>query len=92
MKQVEMPCWVYRSPRKPDMYLYLAAEDAFERLPAELLARFGQPLRVLELVLHPQRKLAREDVNKVIANLRSQGYHLQMPPILRPELYHGNAD
>jgi uncharacterized protein YcgL (UPF0745 family) len=55
------------------------------------LKRFGTPLPVMELALHPDRPLAREDVNKVIGNLRSLGYHLQMPPNLVPELYDGET-
>ncbi|MNP82545.1 Protein YcgL [compost metagenome] len=31
-------------------------------------------------MLSPERKLAREDIAKVLENLESQGYHLQMPP------------
>ncbi|MCG6966563.1 MAG: YcgL domain-containing protein [Chromatiaceae bacterium] len=85
-----LPCWVYRSPRKQEMYLFLAEEGAFERVPSALLASFGDPMLVIELELSPQRKLAREDVNQVISNLRERGFHLQMPPQLRPELYHGN--
>ena len=92
MNETDLPCWVYRSPRKQDMYLYLAAEEGFDRVPQALLERFGEPRLVLELELNPQRRLAREDVNQVMANLRERGYHLQMPPELRPELYHGNAD
>jgi uncharacterized protein YcgL (UPF0745 family) len=87
-----LPCWVYRSPRKQEMYLYLAAEDGFEKVPAALLERFGEPILIIELELSPKRKLAREDVRRVMANLRAQGFHLQMPPQLQPELYHGNPD
>ena len=92
MSDTMVPCWVYRSPRKQEMYLYLAEEDAFDKVPEALLERFGQPILVIELELSPERKLAREDVNTVIANLRSQGFHLQLPPSLQPELYHGNQD
>ena len=85
-----LPCWVYRSPRKQEMYLYLAEEDAFDKVPDELLQSFGEPILVIGLELSAERQLAREDVNQVMHNLRTQGYHLQMPPQLRPELYHGN--
>ena len=87
-----LPCWVYRSLRQQEMYLYLAAEDAFDKVPAALLARFGEPILVIELELSPQRKLARADVNQVIADLRERGFHLQMPPQLRPTLHHGHRD
>jgi len=92
MSDLSLPCWVYRSPRKQEMYIYLAEEDAFDKIPAELSERFGEPILVIELELSPKRKLAREDVKMVISNLRTQGYHLQMPPRLQPHLYHGNED
>ena len=92
MSDLTLPCWVYRSPRKQEMYLYLAEEDDFDKVPNALLEKFGQPILVIELELSPERKLAREDVNTVMANLRSQGFHLQLPPKLQPELYHGNQD
>ena len=87
-----LPCWVYRSPLRAEMYLFLARESGFDDVPAELLQRFGNPLPVIELELSPERKLAREDVGKVMHNLRTLGYHLQMPPQLTPKLYHGNED
>jgi predicted GIY-YIG superfamily endonuclease/uncharacterized protein YcgL (UPF0745 family) len=84
-----LACWVYRSSRKDEMYLYLAAEDGFSQLPAELQRRFGTPIQVMPLQLHADRALAREDVRTVMRNLREQGYHLQLPPKLEPTLYHG---
>jgi uncharacterized protein YcgL (UPF0745 family) len=85
-----LPCWVYKSPRKQEMYVYLAKEDDFDVLPDALTARFGSPEFVMELELHPERKLARADVLKVMANLREHGFHLQMPPELDPDMYYGN--
>ena len=87
-----MNCWIYRSPKKDEMYLYLAKEDDFDVVPEELLKRFGTPTQIMELELTPERKLAREDVEKVKANLTDKGFHLQMPPTLVPDLYHGNED
>lgn len=83
------PCWIYRSSRKREMYLYLSKEDDFDAVPEALMKGFGQPVRVMELALHPQRSLAREEVTKVLKNLQEQGFHLQMPPNLEPHLYHG---
>ena len=87
-----LDCWIYRSPKKDEMYLYLATEDDFSPVPEALQQRFGTPQRVMQLSLSPARKLARVDVEKVILSLREQGYFLQMPPKLEPELYHGNLD
>ena len=87
-----LDCWIYKSPRKDEMYLYVPAEDDFEAVPTALLERFGQPVFVMQLALSPERPLAREDVKQVMSNLREQGFHLQMPPKLEPYLYHGNED
>lgn len=87
-----LPCWVYRSTRKQEMYLFLAKEHGFDSVPAALLENFGEPILVIQLELSPGRPLAREDVNLVMTNLRVKGFHLQMPPRLQPDLYHGNED
>lgn len=92
MAEENLPCWVYRSTRKQEMYLYLAEENQFDAVPDALLERFGSPVLVIELQLSTERKLAREDVVMVMSNLRTKGFHLQMPPQLIPSLYHGNLD
>lgn len=73
-------CSIYKSPRKREMYLYVDKRDALERVPEGLLTAFGAPQHAFDLVLSPERKLAREDIAKVLENLEKQGYHLQMPP------------
>jgi uncharacterized protein len=77
LKQI---CSIYRSPRKNEMYLYVLKSEALERVPEGLLTVFGKPVHAFDLVLTPERTLAREDIHTVLANLESQGYHLQMPP------------
>jgi len=74
------------------MYLYLAVEDNFEDVPELLMAGFGKPSLIMELELSPQRPLARVNVDKVMKQLDEEGYFLQMPPNLRPDIYHGNED
>ncbi|MGN2429545.1 YcgL domain-containing protein [Pseudomonas syringae] len=73
-------CSIYRSPKKSEMYLYVLKSDVLKRVPPELLVAFGKPVHAFDLVLSPERALAREDINLVLENLDSQGYHLQMPP------------
>ncbi|MDF2643747.1 MAG: hypothetical protein K0R45_3021 [Pseudomonas sp.] len=73
-------CSIYRSPKKNEMYLYVLKSDVLKRVPVELLAAFGKPQHAFDLVLSPERTLAREDITKVLENLDKQGYHLQMPP------------
>ena len=83
-------CWIYKSPRKEEMYLYLSAEDAFDVLSEQLLHSFGTPVFVLSMELTAKRKLARVDTCKVLAALRQDGYFLQLPPELKPNLYFGD--
>jgi len=92
MHQMTKSCWIYRSPKKDEMYLYVARRDDFEDVPEILLQRFGKPVIVMELELSPGLKLARENVETVLNNLAENGFHLQMPPDLKPSLYHGNED
>lgn len=73
-------CSIYRSPKKNEMYLYVLKSDALARVPEALLTVFGAPRHAFDLILTPERQLAREDIHKVLHNLDNQGYHLQMPP------------
>ena len=90
MSADRLTCWIYKSLRKDEMYLYLAKQDGLDALPEALLSRFGRGEFVMQLELHPERPLARDDVGTVMANLRERGFHLQLPPDLTPDLYHGN--
>jgi uncharacterized protein YcgL (UPF0745 family) len=73
-----LTCYIYRSPRKVDTYLYLAEKNGFDAVPVELLQAFGTPEFCFELELTPNRRLAREDPAEVRAHLLDQGYHLQV--------------
>ncbi|MCY1212782.1 Protein YcgL [compost metagenome] len=73
-------CSIYKSPRKNEMYLYVDKREALSRVPEALIAAFGAPQHAFDLVLTPERQLAREDINKVLENIEKQGFHLQMPP------------
>jgi uncharacterized protein YcgL (UPF0745 family) len=74
-----MQCAIYKSLRKQDTYLYLAAKDDFSRIPEALLRLLGEPVHVMDLELHSERKLAQEDTVEVLRNLQERGWHLQMP-------------
>lgn len=73
-----MLCHIYRSERKPDIYLYLTDKDDFSEIPDELMKVFGTPEFSFTFDLSPHKKLAREDVTQVLANLETRGYHLQL--------------
>ena len=75
-----MHAYVYKSLRKADTYLYLAARDDFARVPPPVLDPLGRLEFVLDVALAPERKLAREDPALVRENLALRGFHLQLPP------------
>ena len=73
-------CSIYRSSRVEGMYLYVDKKEDLARVPEELLATFGKPELAMTLALYPERKLARADINSVLAAIAEQGFYLQMPP------------
>ncbi|HDZ57147.1 MAG TPA: YcgL domain-containing protein [Pseudomonas xinjiangensis] len=85
---MQVECSIYRSKRKEGMYLYLPRDANPQELPEHLAQIFGQPEHAMDLVLNEQRKLARENVLMVLANLQQQGYHLQMPPQVEDYIMH----
>jgi hypothetical protein len=75
-----MHAYVYKSQRRADTFVYLAARDDFERIPAPVRETLGALAFVLEVALTPGRTLAREDAAVVRENLATRGFHLQLPP------------
>jgi uncharacterized protein YcgL (UPF0745 family) len=81
-----MHCYVYRSQKRDDTYVYLRERDAFGLLPANIAGPLGDLHFVLAVELTPERKLAREDAHVVRANLAARGFHIQFPPKIEGEL------
>ncbi len=80
-----MHCQIFRSQKKDETYLFLAADQPFEELPEDLLATFGEPVFVMALKLSSKSKLARVETQSVLASLRERGFFLQLPPKLPVE-------
>ena len=72
-------CYVYRCSAKQDMYIYLAEENNFDVIDKSLQKKLGQLSFAMTLELNQTKKLAKEDPRKIIENLQSQGFHLQLP-------------
>lgn len=75
-----MHAYVYKSQRKANTYLYLAARDDFACLPEPLRVQLGGLQFVLDVALTPERRLALANPAVVRANLTMQGFHVQFPP------------
>ena len=74
-----MLCQIYKSPKQHEMYLYVEMSVGLQKVPEALLARFGEPEKVMILQLDQERKLARVDAAQVSQSIREQGFFLQMP-------------
>lgn len=76
-----MITFIYKSSRKDELYLYIPKKDDFSSVPQALFDSMGNhPLFVMEIMLTEDKPLAREDASKVIKNLQTQGFHVQVPP------------
>lgn len=75
-----MQCFIYKSLKKDELYLYVLREDDFSQVPEALLNSLGKLVYVMALELDATRKLAREDVGKVMDSLHHKGFFVQMPP------------
>ena len=85
-KQQFVLCDVYKSAKKAEVYLYVDHGEGLERVPESLILQMADPEFCFSFELTPARKLAREDSASVIKNLKEQGYHLQMPPVIVGQL------
>jgi uncharacterized protein YcgL (UPF0745 family) len=86
-----MQCFVYKSTRKADTYVYLRARDDFALLPAAISEPLGPLTFVMQFELTAERKLARESAALVISNLHACGFHLQLPPPVESPLAAGDS-
>lgn len=73
-------CSIYKSSKKAEMYLYVDRSQDVSKLPEGLMLAFGSPTKVMDIVLTPEKKLARADSDKVLAAIEEQSFYLQMPP------------
>jgi uncharacterized protein YcgL (UPF0745 family) len=75
-----MKCYVYKSSRRADTYVFISAREDFSPLPEMLREQLGSLNLVLELDLSPERRLAMTDAGTVMASITGKGYYLQLPP------------
>lgn len=79
-------CSVYKSGKKNEMYLYVDRKTDLATLPDELIAVFGSASHVLDMILTPEKKLARVAASKVLTSIAEKGFYLQMPPSVFQDL------
>ncbi len=73
-------CFIYKSLKKSETYLYILEKSKFEILPDSMLAILGDLEFVMSLDLEKTMKLANADIDKVKFQLAEKAYYLQLPP------------
>lgn len=71
---------IYKSLKTDELYLYVDRVKGLKPVPEALLDHFGKSQKVTDMLLTPDKKLARADAAKVLKQIREQGFYLQMPP------------
>lgn len=62
------------------MYIYVSKQEGLKRVPKALLEMFGSPIHVMDMMIKPGKQMARADGEKIVAEISSKGFYLQMPP------------
>ena len=75
-----MHCFIYKSLKKTDYYLFVERENNFERVPETLLNMLGALELVMSINLDKREKLSQASPAEVRQLLVEQGYFLQLPP------------
>lgn len=86
---------IFKSASKPDYYLFVDRRRQLEDIPEPLREHFGKPVRVTDMLLTADRKLAQADAERVLEKIEHDGYYLQMPPPKEPsmlELFRNSPD
>ncbi len=74
-----MHCYIYRSARKLDTYLYLPSKDKLKCLPEGLDKLLGQLEFVMQLDLDQIKRLENAELAEVKLRLLEDGFYLQLP-------------
>lgn len=75
-----LKCDAYRSQHKSDLYLFVEADKDLSTLPESVHALFEKLELFYTFDLTSGRKMQREEADRVIENIQTQGYHIQLPP------------
>lgn len=73
-------CSVFKSSKKDEMYLYVDKAEQLNRVPDALKQMFGTPIHVFDMLITPEKELARVDTAQVLEDIEEKGFFLQMPP------------
>ena len=71
---------IFKGSKVAQMYIYVDRKDGLDKVPDELLARFGSIESVMLIKITAEKKLAQVCAKDVLSSIENQGFFVQMPP------------
>ncbi|MFQ1017066.1 YcgL domain-containing protein [Gilliamella sp. BG7] len=73
-----MWCYIYRSTKKENSYLYMEHENDFSTIPEKVMSIFGSPVFVMKVLLDGKRKFVVGTATEIEEKIKTDGFFLQM--------------
>ncbi|OCG69597.1 hypothetical protein A9G43_00690 [Gilliamella sp. Occ3-1] len=73
-----MWCYIYRSTKKENCYLYMEHENDFSTIPEKGMSIFGSPVFVMKVLLDGKRKFVVGTATEIEEKIKTDGFFLQM--------------
>ncbi|WP_081295236.1 MULTISPECIES: YcgL domain-containing protein [unclassified Gilliamella] len=73
-----MWCYIYRSSKKENCYLYIEKENNFSTIPDKILSIFGKPVFVMKVLLDGKRRFVVGTSDEIEKKIKMDGFFLQM--------------
>lgn len=73
-----MWCYIYRSSKKENCYLYMENENDFSTIPEKILSIFGTPVFVMKVLLDGKRRFVVGTSDEIEGKIKNDGFFLQM--------------
>lgn len=70
---------VFRSTRKAGTYVFVRRGQTWDELPEEFRHLFGKPVHSMDLLLKPEKQLARVTGQVVLDAIEDKDFYLQLP-------------
>lgn len=73
-----MWCYIYRSPKKENSYLYIDTENDLSKVPDVLMNVFGEPILVMKVLLDGKRQFVVGSSQDIEDKIKQDGFFVQM--------------
>jgi uncharacterized protein len=73
-----MWCYIYRSTKKENCYLYMENENDFSTIPEKIMSILGSPVFVMKVLLDGKRRFVVGTSDEIEEKIKTDGFFLQM--------------